>query len=222
MGLAGHAIALRRTSDTDSGRATPPASRIVSSAARSVDVAEQQVLLGREPHAQTQASRPPAHRAAQRRREPPVLDGDPVEALAARPGRASRGGAASAAAAPAPRSRAPGWKRDFSSARTAVDAEPSDRVLPARLPAVLPLAVLLLEDRDRARRRDHLLAADPAEVEPEQRARCAGCCASCRARRRCRDPRGCRRRARRSRPGRRRRPASARRSSCRSGGRSRS
>ena len=51
------------------------------------------------------------------------------------------------------------------------DAEPAERVLPARLPAVAPLAVLLLQDHDRARRVDDLPRADAAEVAAEQRRR---------------------------------------------------
>lgn len=49
-----------------------------------------------------------------------------------------------------------------------VHTEPPQGVFPARLAPVLALAVLLLQDRDRAHGIHHLLARHPAEVKPKK------------------------------------------------------
>ncbi len=189
---AGHRVAPHERHRFGSRDAAGVEDRLERGAIR--HVAQQQVLLRREPHAETLTldgaphGSPQHRRAAARSRRRSRTSSCPP-ACACQP-RWSCIGGSGAGAAFSSSSR----KRDFSSARHRFDAEPADRVLPARLAAVLPLAVLLLEDRDRARRLDDLLAADAAEVQREQRRGARVVVRHARARRRCRNPRGCRRR----------------------------
>src|SRR5262249_8469247 len=131
------------------------------------DVAEEQVLLRRHAQAQALLGDRLADRAAQRRAHAPVLDGEAVEMAPVLP-------RLPAEEEPQRRQRHRRRVLEVDAEAAAqlglhlVDAEPADRVLPARLPAVAPLAVLLLEDRDRARRSDHLRPGDAAEMEAEQ------------------------------------------------------